>query len=392
VFATITIAVARLEPAAPSVDRAAVWTDSVKRGTMIRQVRGPGTLVPEQIRYIAAVTAGRVERVHAQPGVEVDESTVLLELSNPDLDRQTLEAQRQLTGSEADYANLSASLENQRLSQEAAVASARSAYRDAERQAKLHEEMAERGLIATMDLSRARDAAEEQRVRLEIEQKRLEFMTQSMRAQLTAQRSQIERLRGIVEFHRQQIESMVVRAGTVGVLRELPLQEGQWVIPGSNLAVVVQPGRLKAELRIPETQARDLTIGQESRIDTRNGVVSGRVVRIDPAVQGGTVRVDVALYGALPRGARPDLSVDGIVEIERLDDVLYVGRPAYGQPESAVRLFRLEPGGASARSVTVRLGRSSVNTIEIIDGLAEGDVVILSDMSTWDAAERVRLR
>jgi HlyD family secretion protein len=392
VFATITIAVARLEPAAPSVDRAAVWTDSVKRGTMIRQVRGPGTLVPEQIRYIAAVTAGRVERVHAQPGVEVDESTVLLELSNPDLDRQTLEAQRQLTGSEADYANLSASLENQRLSQEAAVASARSAYREAERQAKLHEEMAERGLIATMDLSRARDAAEEQRVRLEIEQKRLEFMTQSMRAQLTAQRSQIERLRGIVEFHRQQIESMVVRAGTVGVLRELPLQEGQWVIPGSNLAVVVQPGRLKAELRIPETQARDLTIGQESRIDTRNGVVSGRVVRIDPAVQGGTVRVDVALYGALPRGARPDLSVDGIVEIERLDDVLYVGRPAYGQPESAVRLFRLEPGGASARSVTVRLGRSSVNTIEIIDGLAEGDVVILSDMSTWDAAERVRLR
>lgn len=392
VVGSISIAVARLEPAAPSVDRATVWTDSVKRGTMVRQVRGPGTLVPEQIRYIAAVTAGRVERVLALPGVEVDESTVLLELSNPELDRQTLEAQRQLTGSEADYANLSASLENQRLSQEAAVASTRSAYREAERQAKLHEEMAERGLIATMDLSRARDAAEEQRVRLEIEQKRLDFMTQSMQAQLTAQGSQIDRLRGIVEFHRQQIESLMVRAGTVGVLRELPLQEGQWVIPGSNLAVVVQPGRLKAELRIPETQARDLTIGQESKIDTRNGVVAGRVVRIDPAVQGGTVRVDVALTETLPRGARPDLSVDGTIEIERLDDVLYVGRPAYGQPESSVRLFRLDPGGASAQSVRVRLGRSSVNTIEIVDGLAEGDVVILSDMSAWDAADRVRLR
>jgi HlyD family secretion protein len=242
----ISVAVSRLEPAAPSVDRATVWTDSVRRGTMVRQVRGPGTLVPEQIRYIAAVTAGRVEQVLALPGIEVDEQTLLMELSNPELARQALEAQRQLTGSEADFANLRASLENQRLSQEAAVASALSAYREADRQAKMHEEMVARGLVPAMDASRARDAAEEHRIRLEIEQKRLEFMTQSMQAQLTAQRSQIERLHGIVEFHHEQIESLHVRAGAKGVLRELPLQEGQWVNPGSNLAVVVEPRRRKA--------------------------------------------------------------------------------------------------------------------------------------------------
>jgi HlyD family secretion protein len=387
-----TLALSRLEPAAPPVDRATVWTDTVRRGTMVRQVRGPGTLVPEQIRYISAVTAGRVERVMALPGIEVDEGTVLLELSNPDVERQMLEAQRQLTSSEAEFANLQASLENQRLNQEAAVASVRSESREAERQAKLNEDMADRGLIATMDLSRTRDRAEELKTRLAIELKRLEFITRSMQAQLAAQRSQIERLRGIVEFQRVQKESMVVRAGTRGVLRELPLQEGQWVNPGANLAVVVQPGRLKAELRIPETQARDLTVGQAAAIDTRNGVIPGHVVRIDPAVQNGTVRVDVALDGALPRGARPDLSVDGTIEVERLENVLYVGRPAYGQAESTVGLFRVEEGGRGAARVNVRLGRSSVNTIEVVDGLREGDVVILSDMSTWDSHDRVRLQ
>jgi HlyD family secretion protein len=387
-----TLALSRLEPAAPPVDRATVWTDTVRRGTMVRQVRGPGTLVPEQIRYISAVTAGRVERVLAQPGIEVDDGTVLLELSNPDVERQMLEAQRQLTTSEAEFANLQASLENQRLNQEASVASVRSEFREAERQAAMNEDMARRGLIATMDLSRARDRAEELKTRLEIELKRLEFINRSMQAQLAAQRSQIERLRGIVDFQRVQKESMVVRAGTHGVLRELPLQEGQWVNPGSNLAVVVQPGRLRAELRIPETQARDLTVGQPAAIDTRNGIIPGSVVRIDPAVQNGTVRVDVALQGALPRGARPDLSVDGTIEVERLENVLYVGRPAYGQAESMVGLFRVEDGGRGASRVNVRLGRSSVNTIEVVDGLREGDVVILSDMSTWESAERVRLQ
>jgi HlyD family secretion protein len=388
----ITFGLSRLEPAAPSVDRATVWTDTVKRGTLVRQVRGPGTLVPEQIRYISAVTAGRVERVLALPGIEVDEGTVLLEMSNPDVERQLLEAQRQLVTAEADAANLRATLENQRLTQEASVATARSEFREAERQMRLHEEMAARGLIAANDLSRARDRAEELRTRLDIEVKRLEFISRSTAAQVAAQQSQIERLRGIVDFQREQRQSMVVRAGTRGVLRELPLQEGQWVNPGANLAVVVQPGRLKAELRIPETQARDLTVGQASAIDTRNGVVAGRVVRIDPAVQNGTVRVDVALDGELPRGARPDLSVDGTIEIERLENVLYVGRPAYGQAESTVGLFKLTDGGRSAVRTRVALGRSSVNTIEVVNGLREGDVVILSDMSTWDAAERVRLQ
>jgi HlyD family secretion protein len=387
-----TLALTRLEPAAPSVDRAMIWTDTVRRDTMVRRVRGPGTLVPEQIRYISAVTAGRVERVFALPGIEVDEGTVLLELSNPDVELQMLEAQRQLTASEAEYANLQATLENQRLSQEAAVASAQSEFREAQRQARLNEEMAERGLIAQNDLSRARDRAEELKTRLDIEQKRHEFIARSMRAQLSAQRTQIDRLHGLVDFQRQQRQSMVVRAGTRGVLRELPLQEGQWVIPGANLAVVVQPGRLKAELRIPETQARDLTIGQVAAIDTRNGIIPGRVVRIDPAVQNGTVRVDVALEGELPRGARPDLSVDGTIEIERLENVLYVGRPAYGQAESVVGLFKLVDGGKHAVRTSVRLGRSSVNTIEVVDGLREGDVVILSDMSQYDSAERVRLQ
>jgi HlyD family secretion protein len=387
-----TLALSRLEPAAPTVDRATVWTDSVRRGTMVRQVRGPGTLVPEQIRFISAVTAGRVERVLALPGIEVDERTVLLEMSNPDVERQMLEAQRLLTSAEAEAANLQATLENQRLNQEATVASARSEFREAERQAKLNEEMASRGLIPTMDLSRTRDRAEELRTRLEIELKRLEFLSRSMQAQSAAQRSQIERLRGIVDFQREQQRSMVVRAGTRGVLREIPLQEGQWVNPGSNLAVVVQPERLKAELRIPETQARDLTVGQAASIDTRNGVVPGRVVRIDPAVQSGTVRVDVALEGELPRGARPDLSVDGVIEIERLENVLYVGRPAYGQAESMVGLFKVQDGGRTAVRTNVRLGRSSVNTIEVIDGLREGDVVILSDMSSWDSTDRVRLQ
>ncbi len=388
----VTVAVSRLEPAAPTVDRAVVWTDTVKRGTMVRQVRGPGTLVPEQIRYISAVTAGRVERILAQPGLEVEPETPLLVLSNPDVQLQMMEAQRQLAAAEAELANLRASLENQRLTQEAAVATVRAQYREAMRQVQANEELAAKNLVSSMELSRARDQAEELATRLEIEQKRLRFLSESMKAQISAQQAQIERLRGLSEFQRRYIESLQVLAGTEGVLRELPLQEGQWVNPGSTLAVVVQPGRLKAQLRIPETQARDLVIGQPASIDTRNGIIPGWVTRIDPAVQGGTVTVDVALDGPLPRGARPDLSVDGTIEIERLDNVLYVGRPAYGQAESRVGLFRVEEGGRSAVRVNVRLGRSSVNTIEVVDGLKEGDVVILSDMSAWDSVDRVRLQ
>jgi HlyD family secretion protein len=387
-----TVALARLEPAAPSLDRAGVWMDTVERGTMLRQVRGPGTLVPEQIRYISAVTAGRVERVLAQPGVPVTSETRLVELSNPGVQIQAMEAQRHQAGAEASLANLRAQLENQRLTQEGLVATARATHREAQRQAAVSREMAQRGLIPRNDLGRAEDAAEEAAARLAIEEQRLSFMAQSMRAQLEAQVLELQRLQGLTEFQQGYIRSLEVTAGTDGVLRELPLQEGQWVNPGDRLAVVVQPGRLRAQLRVPETQAKDVVVGQTASIDTRNGIVPGRVVRIDPAVENGTVTVDVALDGPLPPGARPDMSVDGTIEIERLDDVLYVGRPAYGQAESTVALFRLEPDGQHARRTNVQLGRSSVNTIEIRNGLRQGDVVILSDMSTWSSADRVRLR
>nr|MBA2245036.1 HlyD family efflux transporter periplasmic adaptor subunit [Gemmatimonadota bacterium] len=243
-----------------------------------------------------------------------------------------------------------------------------------------------------MDLQRSEDTAEELAARLEIEQKRLNFIGESMKAQLTAQLGEVDRLRGLSAFQQGYVHSLRVTAGASGVLRELPLQEGEWVNPGTRLAVVVQPGRLRAELRIPETQARDVAVGQRANIDTRNGIVAGRVVRVDPAVQNGTVTVDVTLEGELPRGARPDLSVDGTIEIERLENVLYVGRPAYGQAESTVGLFRLEENGSTARRINAQLGRSSVNTIEVVNGLAEGDIIILSDMSQWDAYERVRLR
>jgi multidrug resistance efflux pump len=387
-----TVALSRLEPAAPSVDRAVVWTDTVRRGPMVRQVRGPGNLVPEQIRYITTLTPGRVDRVLLRPGVEVDSGTVLLELSNPDVHIQALQAEQQLTAAEAQLVSLHATLENQRLTQEGAVATVRSESEEARRQLRVHEELAQGGLIPSLELSRARDRAAELEIRFAVEQKRLELFAGSIEAQLEVQRQQVKRLRAIAEFQRTQVASMTVRAGSAGVLQELSLEVGQWVMPGMNLAIVVQPGRLKGVIRIPETQAKDVVLNQPAMIDTRNGLIPGRVRRIDPAVVNGTVAVDVELEGELPPGARPDLSVDGTIEVERLDDVLYVGRPAYGQAESTVGLFRLEPGGKGAVRVSVRLGRSSVNAIEVRDGLQPGDVVILSDMSTWDAHERVRLR
>lgn len=387
-----TVALSQLEPAAPSVDRAVVWTDTVRRGPMVRQVRGPGNLVPEQIRYITTLTPGRVDRVLLRPGVAVDSGTVLLELSNPDVHIQALQADQQLTAAEAQLVSLRADLENQRLTQEASVAMVRSEYAEARRQLKANEELAEGGLVPSLELSRLRDRAAEFEVRLDVERKRLELFAGTIEAQLEVQRQQVTRLRAIAEFQRNQIASMTVRAGSAGVLQELSLEVGQWVMPGMSLAVVVQPGRLKAVVRIPETQAKDVVLNQRATIDTRNGLISGRVRRIDPAVVNGTVAVDVELEGELPPGARPDLSVDGTIEVERLDDVLYVGRPAYGQAESTVGLFRLDPGGKGAVRVSVRLGRSSVNAIEVRDGLQPGDVVILSDMSTWDSHERVRLK
>lgn len=388
----MTVALSRLEPAAPTIERAGVWMDTVEMGTMVRAVRGPGTLVPEQIRYISAVTAGRVERVLLEPGAQVTPETELVILSNPDVQLQLMEAQRAVAGAQSSLANLEATLENQRLNQQSTVTSVRAQYNEAIRQVNTNRGLAERGLIAANELKRTEDTAEELETRLEIEQQRLEYMERSLEAQLNAQRSEIDRLRGLVDFQEAYVASMRVTAGTTGVLRDLPLQEGQWVNPGERLAVVVQPGRLKAELRIPETQVRDVAIGQRALIDMRSEVVEGRVIRIDPASENGTVTVDVALEGEMPSSARPDLSVDGTIEIERLENVMYVGRPAYGQAESAVGLFKLDADGETARRVTVELGRSSVNTIEVRSGLKPGDVVILSDMTTWDAQDRVRLK
>ncbi len=387
----ITLALSRLSPAASTVERSTVWIDTVKRGPMLRQVRGPGTLVPEQIRWISAVTAGRVERVLVEPGTPVSPDTVLMILSNPDVQLQALDAQRQLAQSEADYLNLKAQLETQVLNQQASAATTRAEYQDAKRRAEASSELASRGLIAGLDAKQSEERAQELATRDDIEQKRLDVTGRSLRDQLAVQQAQIERLRAIVQFRQTQVESMEVRAGAEGVVQELPLEIGQWAQSGATLAKVVEPGRLKAELRIPETQAKDVTLGQKASIDTRNGIVAGHVIRIDPAVQGGTVTVDVTLDGPLPKGARPDLSVDGTIEIEKLDNVLYVGRPAYGQGESVVGLFRLDKDGKSAARMQVRLGKSSVSTIEVLSGLGEGDRVILSDMSAWDNVDRIRL-
>jgi HlyD family secretion protein len=392
VVVVITVALGRLGPAAPGVDRSAVWTDVVKRGEMVRQVRGPGTLVPEDVRYIAALTAGRVERRLVEPGAEVDSATVLLELSNPDVEIQALDAQRQLTAEEARLVDLQTQLENQRLSQEGLVATVRAQYQEAMRNVARDEELATRGLISDLDLQSSRDKAEELEKRVEIEEQRLGVMTNAVETQLGAQRAQVERLRSIAVFKENLVGSMKVIAGVSGVLADLAWEPGQWVRPGDELARIVQPGRLRAEVRIPETQARDVAIGQLALIDTRNDTIEGRVSRIDPAVAGGSVTVDVHLEGELRREARPDLSIDGTIEIERLSDVLYVARPTYGQANSLVGLFKVVEGGNAAVRVQVRLGRASVSTIEIVEGLAEGDEVIVSDMSTWDEYERVRLR
>jgi len=391
-LALTTLALSRLERAAPTVERGTVWVDKVKRGPMLRQVRGPGTLVPERIRWVTAVTAGRVERRHVEPGQEVDSGSVLLELTNPDVDLQLVEAQSQLTAAQAQLANLQTNLATQRLNQQTVVANAYSQYMEAKRTAEVSENLAKRSLIAENELENARDRAKEQETRYQVEQERLKVMQEGERAQLIVQRTQIASLREVIAFRRRQQQSMRVVAGAPGVVQEISLEVGQWANPGATLARVVQPGKLKAVLRIPETQAKDVVIGQPAQIDTRNGIVEGRVSRIDPAAQNGTVTVDVALTGPLPQGARPDLSVDGTVEIERLDNVLYVGRPAYGQANSTVELFKLVNGGKSAVRAKVKLGVSSVNTIEILEGLVEGEEVILSDMSNWDSFERVRLQ
>lgn len=391
-LACITFALSRLKAAAPSVDRATVFIDTVKRGQMLRQVLGPGTLQPEQIRWVSAVVAARVERIPVRPGARVEPDTILLELINPDLELAALEAERQLASASAELVNLEATQRNGRLAQESSIASLSSGLNEARRRAAADQELAQKGFLSELEMAQTKGRADELGGRLAFEEKRLVALGDGMAAQRSAQNAQAERLRAIAQFRRREVDALKVRAGVSGVLQELPLQVGQWLAPGTLLAKVAQPERLKAEIRIAEVQARDIQIGQPASIDTRNGVVPGHVVRIDPAVHGGTVKVDVALEGSLPKGARPDLSVEGTIELERLKDVVFVGRPAFGQGESTIGIFKIAPDGEHAVRVQAQLGRSSVKTVEIKDGLAPGDRVILSDTSQWDSTERIRLQ
>ncbi|MDD3180493.1 MAG: HlyD family efflux transporter periplasmic adaptor subunit [Opitutaceae bacterium] len=386
----ITFAISRLKPAAPSIERNLVWIDTVKRGPMLRQVRGLGTLVPEEIRWIAARTQGRVDRIILRPGAVVTPDSVILELSNPDVTQACANAESQLRGSEAALENLKVQLQRQLLDAESAAAVAKSNYEQARLQAEVNDDLFKDGLVAPIQLKLSKVAAEEAATRNEIEQKRYAFARESIKPQLAVQEAEVERLRDQARLRRDELEALKVRAGMNGVLQVLPVEVGAQVQPGANLARVADPTRLKAEIRVAETQAKDIQIGQPSQIDTRNGLVDGRVARIDPAVQNGTVLVDVSLTSELPKGARPDLSVDGTIELERLDNVVFVGRPAFGQERSSIGIFKLT-GDNEAIRVPVQLGRSSVNTIEIINGLQPGDRVILSDMSQWDANNRVRL-
>jgi multidrug resistance efflux pump len=394
VLILITFALSRLRSAAPVVDRASLWTDTVKRGPMLREVKGPGTLVPEQIRLITADTAGRVERIPMRPGTgaHVEAGTVLLELSNPDVMLQALDAERQLAQAKADLINLRATASGSELITQSGLATLEAQAADAERRAKADTKLAHDGVISGVEANQQIERATELSQRLALEKRRLSVVSGSGKEVVAAQAAQIDRLKAVVEFRRKQVDSMKVRSVEKGVLSELPLELGQWVTPGALLAKVVQPEKLKAVLRIPETQARDLAQGLSASVDTRNGVVQGKVTRVSPSANQGSVEVDVSLPGELPRGARPDLTVEGTVEIEKLANVLYVGRPAGAQPEGQIELFRLNQDGDEARRTKVKLGRSSVSTVEVIDGLSEGDAVILSDMSTWDQTDRVRLK
>ena len=381
----------QLEPAAPRVERDTVYMDTVERGEMIRNVRGTGTLVPEQIRWISAITSGTVERIVLQPGVSVEPDTIIVELSNPELEQQALEAQLSLAAQLARYESRQVELDQAVLSQQALLASMNASLELAVYEAELDEQLFADELVSELQLRRKRSAVDRTRIQQGIEEQRLQIQTDAMATQLAAEQADVDRLRTIYELRTDQVADLMVTAGTAGVLQEVPLEEGETVTPGTNLARVGDPTRLKAELRIAETQAKDIQHGQLAEIDTRNGIILGRVSRIDPAVQQGTVTVDVILDGKLPLGARPDMTVDGTIELERLVDVIYVARPVFGQEQSVVSLFKFDPETEEAVRVRVSLGRASVNNIEVIEGLQPGDQVVLSDMSQWDAFDRVRL-
>jgi HlyD family secretion protein len=387
----ITYTLAKLKPAAPTVERSTTVIDTVKRGEMLRNVRGIGTLVPELTRRIPAPADGRVESIPVQAGVEVGPETVIVELSNPQMQQQAMDADFQLKAAEADAESLRVRLESESMTQQAVIASITAEYSQAKLQLDTNEELGKQGLIADLTLKIARVQVQDIANRLNVEKKRLAISTKSIQAQLNAQRSRVEQLRTFAKLRHDQVDSLKVRAGSAGVLQQVTVQVGQQVTPGFDIARVADPMSLKAELRIPETQINDVKIGQAVEVDTRTGLIQGRVSRIDPAAREGTFTVDAELIGPLPSSARPDLNVAGTIELERLENVLYVGRPAFGQGQSTVKLFRLTPDGHATR-VTVGLGRFSVNSIEIVSGLNEGDQIILSDTSAWDNYDRIRLR
>ena len=388
----VSVGLSRLKPAAPTVERAVIWPDTVKRGPMIRQVRGLGTLTPEDIRWIPATTQGRVEKIILRPGTQVKADSVILELSNPQLEQQLLDAELKLAAAQAGLENLKVELQNDLLQTRAEGARIEADFNKAKMQAQMNEALAKDQLVSELVLKQSNIEADQLGVRNQIAKEQLDSKAESMRAQLAVQQSAVDQARAVLQLTRQQRDELKVRAGLEGMLQLVPVEVGQQVAPGTNLARVANPSRLKAEIKIAETQAKDIQLGQKAEVDTRNGIVEGRVARIDPSVQNGTRTVDVTLIGELPRGAVPDLSVDGTIELERLNDVLFTGRPAFGQEQSVVGLFKVTPDGTGAERVQVKLGKSSVNTVEVLSGLKVGDQVILSDMSAYDAYDRIRLR
>jgi HlyD family secretion protein len=388
----VSVGLSRLKPAAPTVERAVVWPAKVERGPMVRQVRGLGTLTPEDIRWIPATTQGRVEKIILRPGTQVKSGDVILELSNPTLEQQLMDATLKLQAAEAGLSNIKVQLNNDLLAQRAASATIEADFNKARMQAQMNEALAKDQLVSELVLKQSQGDAASLEVRNQISKDQLASKADSMRAQLAVQQSLVDQARALLSLTKQQQQELKVRAPLEGMLQLVPVEVGQQVAPGTNLARVANPSRLKAEIKIAETQAKDIQLGQKAEVDTRNGIVEGRVARIDPSVQNGTRTVDVTLTGALPKGAVPDLSVDGTIELERLNDVLFMGRPAFGQDQSEVGLFKILDDGVNAERVKVKLGRSSVNTIEVLAGLKVGDQVILSDMSAYDAYDRIRLK
>jgi multidrug efflux pump subunit AcrA (membrane-fusion protein) len=387
------LGISRLKPASPTVERGTVWTDTVKRGSMLRQVRGLGTLVPSQedIRQIPAETEATVVRIRVLPGTHVKADTILLELSNPQTEQAAVDAQLQFKAAQAELSSLKVRLQSDLMTQKAGAATVNSDFGQAQRQAETDKELYRLGVISGLAYKASSGKADELSTRHQLEGERLSINQESIQSQLMVQQAKVEQMRTLYELKQKQLDALKVKAGIEGVLVDLPLQVGQHVLPGVMLAKVVQPDHLMAELKVPETQARDVQIGEPASVDTHNGVVAGTVMRVDPAVQNGTVTVDVKLTGELPKGARPDLSVDGTIDLEKLENVLYVGRPAFGQENSTISLFRLDTDGQGATRTPVKVGRASVNSIQIQEGVKEGDTVILSDMSRWDNTDRIKL-